>query len=340
MRKKNNIKSFLFIAVVGAMLGFAPSNLYAEDKTGENVTIEQYKTLVELITTLQKKVEEANSLSNSTEKNCKDLVTSNLEASISYTDNKANIIMTDVKSYVNSVASTTEKNCKELIKSDIDSIKSYADNKANTALEEAKNYAKSLTGSDSVTNITTGSASGTIAIKKNDKTYDVSVKGLGTAAYTNSSDYAKAKHTHTIDSSISETSKNPVQNKVIKEYIDAQIASALKEAKAYTDSATKGEYNIKNVDNGYIKLPNGVIIQWINKYKCKTQGSTVVKLPTSFTTTNYAVIGNVITGSDVVYVTHHQMVINGKTLTSFIATNNNHKGANWEGEYQFIAIGK
>ena len=315
----------------------------------------------------------ANTLASSTEQLCRDLVTSNLESSVSYTDSKTNTIITDVKSYANSLASSTEQACKALVAPEVESVKTYADTKANSALTDsktysdekankaltdakayadekankaltdAKSYADSLSNSSAITSIAQGSKDGSIAVTANGNTTDVEIKGLGTAAFTNAEDYAKAKHSHTTDTAMSATSKNPVQNKVIKEYIDAEIKKAveeaLKSAKEYTDSNTKGDFKVKD-DCGYVKLPNGIIIQWISTQIGKTQGNTVVKLPTPFSSKNYAVTGSLVSGNDAVYTSHHMMIIQSKSLNNFVVTNNNHKGANWDGTYQFIAIGK
>lgn len=67
--------------------------------------------------------------------------------------------------------------------------------------------------------VSTGSSNGTISVNTNGTSADVAVKGLGSAAYTNSSAYATAGHTHTIDSALSTSSTNPVQNKVINSAI-------------------------------------------------------------------------------------------------------------------------
>ena len=67
--------------------------------------------------------------------------------------------------------------------------------------------------------VSTGSANGTISVNTNGAAADVAVKGLGSAAYTNSSAYATAGHTHTVDSSLSSTSTNPVQNKAVNSAI-------------------------------------------------------------------------------------------------------------------------
>lgn len=63
--------------------------------------------------------------------------------------------------------------------------------------------------------VSTGTANGTISVNTNGSTANVAVKGLGTAAYTNSSAYATADHGHTVDSQLSSSSTNPVQNKVV-----------------------------------------------------------------------------------------------------------------------------
>ncbi len=391
MRKTNKI--LVFFLVISILSGFTTFKLYAQDNASDNTekkefTIEQYKALADMITALQNKVEElnkksstnleeaktyANTLASSTKQNCQELVSSNLEASISYTDNKANTIITEVKTYANSLASSTEKACKELIAPEVETVKTYAEEKANKALTDAKTYTdekankaltdaktyaeekanKALTDaksyidtnskSDAVTAIGQGSKNGSISVTANGNTTDVEIKGLGSAAYTNSEDYAKAKHSHTTDSSMSATSKNPVQNKVIKEYIDAEIKKAmdttLKSAKEYTDSCTKGDFSI-NKDSGYIKLPNGVIIQWINNQKCNASGNTVVKLPTPFTSTNYSVTASTISNNDAVFILQHQIVCHSKSMNNFVVTTNNQKGAQWDCLYQFIAIGK
>ena len=382
-------KSLILLLLVGSVFGFNASNLYAQEETEKKeFTVEQYKAVTEMITALQKRIDElnkkssdnldeakkyANTLASSTEQICRDLVTSNLESSVSYTDSKTNTIINDVKSYANSLASSTEQACKALVAPEIETVKAYADTKANSALTDsktysdekankaltdakayadekankaltdAKSYADSLSNSSAITSIAQGTKDGSIAVTANGNTTDVEIKGLGSAAFTKSEDYAKAKHSHTTDTAMSATSKNPVQNKVIKEYIDAEIKKAveeaLKSAKEYTDSNTKGDYNVKD-DCGYVKLPNGIIIQWISTQIGKTQGNTVVKLPTPFSSKNYAVTGSLVSGNDAVYTSHHMMVIQSKSLNNFVVTNNNHKGANWDGNYQFIAIGK
>lgn len=67
--------------------------------------------------------------------------------------------------------------------------------------------------------VSTGTANGTISVNTNGTAANVAVKGLGSAAYTSSSAYATAGHTHDIDSALSSSSTNPVQNKVINSVI-------------------------------------------------------------------------------------------------------------------------
>lgn len=74
--------------------------------------------------------------------------------------------------------------------------------------------------------VSTGSANGTISVNTNGTSADVAVKGLGSAAYTASTAYATHDHVHTIDSALSSTSTNPVQNKVVNSAI-ATLTSAV-----------------------------------------------------------------------------------------------------------------
>lgn len=72
-----------------------------------------------------------------------------------------------------------------------------------------------------VISVATGSSNGTISVNTNGTSANVAVKGLGSAAYTNSSAYATAGHTHTVDSALSSSSTNPVQNKVVNSAISS-----------------------------------------------------------------------------------------------------------------------
>lgn len=83
---------------------------------------------------------------------------------------------------------------------------------------DATNDKVTITNSG-VISVATGSANGTISVNTNGTSANVAVKGLGSAAYTNSSAYATADHTHTVDSSLSSSSANPVQNKVVNSAI-------------------------------------------------------------------------------------------------------------------------
>lgn len=64
-----------------------------------------------------------------------------------------------------------------------------------------------------------GSTNGTISVVTNGGSTNVAVKGLGSAAYTDSSAYATASHVHAVDTALSSTSTNPVQNKVVNSAI-------------------------------------------------------------------------------------------------------------------------
>ena len=84
-------KSLLLLLLVGSVFGFNASNLYAQEETEKKeFTVEQYKAVTEMITALQKRVDElnkkssdnldeakkyANTLASSTEQICRDLVT-------------------------------------------------------------------------------------------------------------------------------------------------------------------------------------------------------------------------------------------------------------------------
>lgn len=94
------------------------------------------------------------------------------------------------------------------------------------AYTESSAYATSSHNHNSayVSAVATGDNNGTIKVTKNGSTSNVAVKGLGSAAYTASTAYAAANHTHTIDSAMSDSSTNPVQNKVIKAYVDSKTS--------------------------------------------------------------------------------------------------------------------
>lgn len=85
---------------------------------------------------------------------------------------------------------------------------------------DATNDKLTITNSG-VISVSTGSSNGTISVNTNGTSSNVSVKGLGSAAYTNSSAYATAGHTHTVDSALSGSSTNPVQNKVVNNAISS-----------------------------------------------------------------------------------------------------------------------
>ena len=89
---------------------------------------------------------------------------------------------------------------------------------------DATNDKVTITNSG-VISVATGGTNGTISVNTNGTSANVAVKGLGSAAYTNSSAYATAGHTHTIDSALSSTSTNPVQNKVVNSAISTLTSS-------------------------------------------------------------------------------------------------------------------
>jgi hypothetical protein len=124
---------------------------------------------------------------------------------------------------------------------------------------------KSYVDTNTVSAVAQGSNNGTIAVTKNGITSNVSVKGLGTAAYTASTDYATANHNHdssyvssvsegtangtisvtkngntssvavhglggaaytNVDSAMDSVSTNPVQNKIVKSYVDSAVSGS------------------------------------------------------------------------------------------------------------------
>lgn len=88
----------------------------------------------------------------------------------------------------------------------------------------------------------------------NNKVTKVAGKNLSTNDFT---DEYKAKVDSstniTVDSSMSDTSTNPVQNKVVKKYVDDRIAT----------SGASDIYSYSHSDsNGYIWFTNGFLVQW------------------------------------------------------------------------------
>lgn len=91
--------------------------------------------------------------------------------------------------------------------------------------------------------VSTGSSNGTISVNTNGTSANVAVKGLGSAAYTDSSAYATAGHTHTIDTALSSSSTNPVQNKVV----NSAITSLTSTVSANTSSISAHSTSISNL---------------------------------------------------------------------------------------------
>lgn len=121
------------------------------------------------------------------------------------------------------------------------------------------NMYKLAKNNEVIANISTGDNNGTIKFTRNDVvgSTNVTVKGLGSAAYHSSSDYASANHnhdssyaainhnhdtayaaknhTHTYDSELNDTSTNAVQNKKIKAYIDSHSSDIASRTLVYND---------------------------------------------------------------------------------------------------------
>ena len=91
--------------------------------------------------------------------------------------------------------------------------------------------------------VSTGSSNGTISVNTNGTSANVAVKGLGSAAYTNSSAYATAGHTHTVDSALSSSSTNPVQNKVV----NSAVSTLTSTVSANTSSISAHSTAISNL---------------------------------------------------------------------------------------------
>lgn len=115
---------------------------------------------------------------------------------------------------------------------------------------------------DVVTNVLPGSSNGTLKVTKSTASgtttsVDVAVKGLNTAAYhpenyfvdtttfnnhNHNSSYAPLNHTHTYDSSMSDSSTNAVQNKIVKTYVDNKVTNIAYDS-SMSDSSTNAVQN-------------------------------------------------------------------------------------------------
>lgn len=98
--------------------------------------------------------------------------------------------------------------------------------------------------------VSTGTSNGTISVNTNGTSVNVAVKGLGSAAYTNSSAYATADHTHTVDSALSSSSINPVQNKVV----NSAIVTATNAITANTNSINSHSTVISNLQTAVSEI--------------------------------------------------------------------------------------
>lgn len=100
-----------------------------------------------------------------------------------------------------------------------------------------------------VRSITTGSSNGTISVNTNGTTADVAVYGLGSAAYTDSSAYATASHTHsylplsggTLTGSLTLNSTLSIKNQFYQRTLDGYTVASLvsTEATTNTDNETR-----------------------------------------------------------------------------------------------------
>lgn len=99
---------------------------------------------------------------------------------------------------------------------------------------------------NTISDVATSTVNGTIKVTKNGSSTNVSVKGLGSAAYANVASFAAPI---TVDSSISDSSTNPVQNKKVKEYVDTL-------SQTITNNYV---YNVQEGDSsGTIKVTRGL----------------------------------------------------------------------------------
>ena len=105
-------------------------------------------------------------------------------------------------------------------------------------------------------------------------------------------------------------------------------ATAITPASA-TDSSTKVATTawVSKSQNGYVKLGNGIIIQW-GRNTVTSSGGQTITLPTAFTNSNYKVIS-----ADESSDGYGQLGITARTTTNFTFN------PNWPRTYAWIAIG-
>lgn len=118
------------------------------------------------------------------------------------------------------------------------------------------------TTDNTVSDVATSTVDGTITVTKNGVSTNVGVKGLGSAAYANVASFSAPI---TIDSSMSSSSTNPVQNNVVKSYVDGLVGSL-------------GDWKIKYITasyqtTGYYKdVPTGATSYFIYVIKVDNNG--------------------------------------------------------------------
>jgi len=99
-------------------------------------------------------------------------------------------------------------------------------------------------------------------------------------------------------------------------------------AQLYAWAAANGGFStFSKAENGYVKLGNGIIIQW-GRNEVTASGGQTITLPTAFTNNNYKVISADEGGDG-----YGQLGITSRTTTNFTFN------PNWAGTYAWIAIG-
>jgi hypothetical protein len=174
---------------------------------------------------------------------------------------------------------------------------------AGTGINISDNNAS--TGARTITNtgvraISTGSANGTISVNTNGQSADVTVKGLGTAAYTNSEDYATADHKHdylplsggTLSGNVNRYYGSASTNPMFKLVSNNQDAIFFDIGHGSSATATpSSDYQLKYVGTG--SDPNNTLVL------TGKNGSTITEiLKTNQTGTSATFIGNSATATN------------------------------------------
>lgn len=136
-----------------------------------------------------------------------------------------------------------------------------------------------------VRSISTGASNGTISVNKNGTSSNVAVKGLGSAAYTASTDYAAASHTHSYAGS---SSAGGAANSVAKSITFNNSGSGADSGASYNGSSSPTiSYNTigaassgHNHDSTYLKLSGGTVSGALT-VTGKTTATGKITIPTS-----------------------------------------------------------